>query len=134
MAAWLGVVHADHVRRGVDLGIAQLGHGKRSGLARLKRGDWLIYYSPSTSMTDGEPLRAFTAVGEVADDEIYQANEGDFQPFRRRIRYLTPTVDAPVASLPLDLTSVPNWGYQLRRGLIPLSDHDFAVIRGALTS
>ena len=134
MAAWLGVVHADHVRRAVELGIAQLGHGKRSGLARLSRGDWLIYYSPKTSMTDGVTLQSFTAIGEVADDEIYQADEGHFQPFRRRIRYLTPTTDAPVASMPLDLTSGPNWGYQLRLGLVPLSDHDFHVIRDALVT
>jgi hypothetical protein len=134
VSAWLGVVSADHVRRGVSLGIAQLGHGKRSGLARLHRGDWLIYYSPKTSMRDGEPLQQFTAIGEVVDDEIWQADEGDFQPFRRRIHYLGDTHPAPVASLHLDLTSQPNWGYQLRRGLIPLSERDLATIREAMTT
>ena len=133
MSGWLGVVSADHVRRGVSLGIAQLGHGKRSGLSRLRRGDWLIYYSPKTSMRDGEPLQQFTAIGEVVDDEIWQADEGDFQPFRRRIRYLSDARPAPVASLALELTSEPHWGYQLRRGLIPLSDRDLATIREAMT-
>ena len=134
MTAWLGVVSADHVRRGVSLGIAQLGHGKRSGIARLGRGDWLIYYSPKTSMRDGEPLQQFTAIGKVVDDEIWQADEGDFQPFRRRIHYLSDTHPVPVASLRLDLTSQPNWGYQLRRGLIPLSERDLATVREAMTT
>lgn len=134
MSAWLGVVSADHVRRGVSLGIAQLGHGKRSGLARLRRGDWLIYYSPKTSMRDGEPLKQFTAIGEVVDDEIWQADEGSFQPFRRHIRYLRDARPVAVADLDLDLTSQPNWGYQLRRGLIPLSERDLATVREAMTT
>jgi hypothetical protein len=134
MSAWLGVVSADHVQRAVSLGIAQLGHGKRSGLARLKRGDWLVYYSPKTSLHDGAPLKAFTAIGEVADNEIWQADEGDFQPFRRRIRYLSPAHPAGVVALALDLSSAPNWGYQLRRGLIPLSERDLATIREAMTT
>jgi hypothetical protein len=133
MSAWLGVVSADHVQRGISLGIAQVMHGKRSGLARLHSGDWLVYYSPKTSMHDGKPLKQFTAIGEVVDDEIWQADEGAFQPFRRRIRYLDDARPAPVASLTLDLTSTPNWGYQLRRGLIPLSDRDLATIREAMT-
>jgi hypothetical protein len=133
MSGWLGVVSADHVRRGVSLGIAQLGHGKRSGLSRLRRADWLIYYSPKTSMRDGEPLQQFTAIGEVVDDEIWQADEGDFQPFRRRIRYLSDARPVAVANLTLELTSEPHWGYQLRRGLIPLSDRDLATIREAMT-
>ncbi|MEJ1231140.1 MAG: EVE domain-containing protein [Galbitalea sp.] len=45
MSAWLGVVSRSHVERGVDLGIAQVMHGKRAGLARMKPGDWLVYYS-----------------------------------------------------------------------------------------
>jgi hypothetical protein len=131
---WLGVVCRDHVRRGAGLGIAQLGHGKRSGLARLSPGDWLVYYSPRTSLRGGDALQAFTAVGEVADDEIWQADEGAFQPWRRRVRYLADAVEAPVAGFRggLDLTSEPNWGYQLRRGLVELTPSDFARIRSAM--
>lgn len=134
MTAWLGVVSADHVARAVALGIAQLGHGKRAPLERLAPGDWLIYYSPKTSMTNGLPLQAFTAVGEVADADIWQADEGNFQPFRRRIRYLSPARAVPAAELPLDLTAAPHWGYQLRRGLLKLSDRDLNLIREAMTA
>lgn len=78
MKHWIGVVSKDHVKRGVQLGIAQIGHGKRPGLRRKKAGDWLIYYSPRESLTGGAPLQAFTAIGKVADDDIWQEDEGDF--------------------------------------------------------
>ncbi|GAA4600971.1 EVE domain-containing protein [Actinoplanes octamycinicus] len=126
------MVCRDHVQRGVRLGIAQLDHGKRSGLARLAPGDWLVYYSPRTSLRDGEPLQAFTALGEVPDGEIWQADEGDFHPWRRRIDYLPDVIETPVRSLRLDLTAQPGWGAQLRRGLVPLTDGDFTRIRTAM--
>ena len=125
MNAWLGVASAEHVRRGVSLGIAQIGHGKRAGLTRMTEGDILVYYSPTEHLGDWAKLQHFTALGTVADSEIWQAEEGGFKPFRRRIRYES------VRSLPLqevssllDLTADPHWGYQLRRGLVPLSPHD----------
>jgi hypothetical protein len=77
---WLGVASAEYVRRGVDLGIAQIGHGKREGLARMTAGDWLVYYSPVERLGDKTPLRSFTAGGRISDDEIWQANEGEFRP------------------------------------------------------
>ncbi len=133
MKHWLGVVSAAHVRRVVALGIAQIGHGKRGGLARMNAGDWLIYYSPREQLGTGPPLQAFTAIGQILDEEVWQADEGDFTPLRRRISYAE-AVDAPIHSLTgtLDLTSTPNWGNQLRRGLLELSRHDFAVIRAAM--
>lgn len=131
---WLGVVCRDHVLRGTGLGIAQLGHGKRTGLARLSPGDWLVYYSPRTSLRDGAPLQAFTAIGEVADEEIWQADEGAFQPWRRRVRYLTGAAETPIAEFggALELTSGSNWGHRLRRGLVELTPSDFARIRSAM--
>ena len=38
----------------------------------MRKGDTLIYYSPRQTRAGGEPVRAFTAVGVVADDEIVQ--------------------------------------------------------------
>ena len=136
MTAWLGVVSAEHVRRGISLGIAQIGHGKRGGLARMHTGDWLVYYSPHVRLGGNEQLRAFTAVGVITDEEIWQANEGDFRPFRRRVDYDLEARETPIAALmgELDLTAVPNWGYQLRRGLLPLSSRDFTTIHQAMVS
>lgn len=139
MTGWLGVVSAEHVQRGVSLGTAQIGHGKRAGLAPMSRGDILIYYSPvhydSPVHRLGEktPLRHVTALGVIADDEIWQAHEGDFRPFRRRVRYQAtrPVPVDDVKALPA-LTSTPNWGYRLRRGLIPLNPADVAVLRHAM--
>lgn len=133
-AYWLGVVHRDHVHRATSLGIAQLGHGKRPGLARLSAGDGLVYYSPRTSLNDGDPLHAFTAIGEVADDEIWQADEGAFTPWRRRVNYLPDTTDVQIHDLDgeLDLTGEPNWGHRLRRGLVELTPADFHRIRSAM--
>lgn len=134
MSAWLGVVSADHVRRGVELGIAQLGHGKRNMLTRMHADDWLVYYSPRISLEGDAPLKAFTAVGRLPDDDIWQGDDGDFHPFRRRVDYQPDAREIPIATLKdeLDLTSAPNWGYQLRRGLIALSVHDLDVIRRAM--
>jgi len=44
--------------------------------------------------------------------------------------------EIPIAMLAdeLELTSTPNWGYQLRRGLLELSEADFKVIRGAMST
>jgi len=133
---WLGVVSAEHVRRGVRLGIAQIGHGRRSGLDRMRPGDWLVYYSPRERLGDTAMLQEFTAVGQVADGEVWQADEGTFRPFRRRVDYVAEVSPVSVRSLDghLDLTGTSSWGAQLRRALIPLSEHDFAVIRDAMTS
>lgn len=133
MSGWLGVVSAAHVRRGVELGFAQLGHGRRSGLAKLKQGDTLVYYSPVETLGDRKPLQEFTALGVIEDDEVWQADEGDFHPFRRRVRYehcLPVSLDAVRPQL--HLTTAPNWGYQLRRGLIALDEHDVAALREAM--
>jgi hypothetical protein len=133
VSAWLGVVSAEHVRRAVSLGIAQIGHGKRGGLARMHAGDTLVYYSPMERLGDGEPLRQFTAIGILSDDEIWQADEGSFQPFRRRVDYAAAT-PVPLEEVKgrLQLTASPNWGYQLRRGLVPLVEEDVEVLRAAL--
>jgi hypothetical protein len=135
MKAWLGVVSREHVMIGVGLGIAQVNHGKRPPLTRLHAGDWFVYYSPRTSYPDGDPLQAFTALGRVADDEIWQATDGDFRPWRRRVDWQD-CLETPIKPLlgELELTSGPNWGYALRRGLLELSDSDFERIRAAMTA
>jgi len=134
-AGWLGVVSAEHVARGVSLGIAQVHHGKRAGLARMRAGDWLVYYSPHRRLSERSPVQAFTAIGRIADDEIWQADEGDFRPWRRRVDYRTDARWVPVTELRdvLDLTAAPNWGYQLRRGLIPLNEPDVQRLHLAMT-
>ncbi|THG30405.1 EVE domain-containing protein [Glaciibacter flavus] len=140
---WLGVVQREHVMRGVAQGIAQFNHGSKAAVGRLRESDGVVYYSPRTSYPDGEPLREFTAIGRVADGEVYQASEGPtmttsggepFRPWRRRIDWDLDAVAAPIRPLVgiLEFTATPNWGYALRRGLIELSRHDFDIIRAEM--
>jgi hypothetical protein len=133
---WLGVVSRDHVLRGVERGIAQIGHGKAAGLRRMSAGDGFVYYSPRSAYPEGAPVQAFTAIGRVADDEVWQADEGDFKPWRRRIDYEPDAHETPIADLKdrLALTATPNWGYALRRGLLELTPEDFALIHAAMTA
>lgn len=136
--AWLGVVSADHTRRAIDGGFIQLNHGKRYGVARLRKGDGFAIYSPTERYGEKTPLRAFTALGVVADDAPYQAEpmsmgaRGTIEPWRRRIEFL-PVRRAALRDLDLKLTRQANWGYQLRRGLVPLDPDDFAVLREVMS-
>jgi len=129
VTAWVAVASAEHVRRGVGLGTAQIGHGKRSGLARMQAGDTLVYYSPVEHLGDRTHLRQLTAIGTVADDVIWQAGEGDFKPFRRRVVYEdAQTVPLEDVKHRLQLTSASNWGYQLCRGLVQVDANDLAAL------
>ncbi|MFD7159863.1 EVE domain-containing protein [Kribbella sp. NPDC059898] len=135
--AWLGVVSADHTQRAVQGGFIQLNHGKRYGVARLRRGDGFAIYSPTEQYREKQPLRAFTALGVVADDAPYQAEpmsmgeRGTVQPWRRRIEFL-PVHRAMLRDVDLQLTRPANWGYQLRRGLVPLTVLDFEALRALM--
>jgi hypothetical protein len=128
---WLGVVHRSHALRGVEKGIARTNHGARFGMARMTRGDGFVFYSPKTVYPDGPALRAFTAIGRVADDEEWQGEEDGYLPWQRRIDYDASALETPIAPLidKLELTrGKANWGFQLLRGHLEISEHDFAVI------
>lgn len=138
---WLAVVHRDHVRRGVEQGIAQVNHGSRAGIQRMSPGDGLVYYSPKDAYPDGSPLRAFTAIGRIADGAPWQAapvamlTRGEVRPWRRRVEYVDGAAETPIAPLlpVLELTrETPNWGWLMRRGLLEMTPHDFAVIAGEM--
>jgi len=99
-------------------------------------GDGFVYYSPRDAYPNGAPVKAFTAIGRVTDDEVWQADEGEFKPWRRRIDYERGAIEVPIADLSdrLDLTAKPNWGYALRRGLVEITPKDFALIQAAMTT
>jgi hypothetical protein len=134
MKYWIGVVSKDHVLQGVEAGIAQIGHGKHTGLARMHQGDGFIYYSPKETIDGTVALQAFTAVGTIKDEEIWQEDQGEFKPWRRKVDYL-PATDAPIRPL-LSMLSFtrdkPNWGYSFRLGLIEITQDDYAIIAAAM--
>ena len=130
MKYWLGVVSKEHVTRGVNGGFAQVCHGKKRPLAKMKKDDWLVYYSPGFRMGKSD-LKAFTAIGKIADEDVFQFKMSpDFVPYRRRVDYLH-TQDASLEELKpiLELCEGSSWGYRLRRGLIEISKGDFDKIK-----
>jgi hypothetical protein len=134
---WIAVVSADHARRGRTGGFMQVCHGKGGPLRRLRAGDGIVYYSPAVSLRGDDRLQAFTGIGFVKDERIYQVEMGDgFRPYRRDVSY----VDASEASiLPLldrlELTcGKRNWGYRFRFGLVEITAGDFAMISAAMIS
>ncbi len=132
---WVGVVSRGHVRRGVEDGFAQLGHGKEAPLRRLSRGDWLIYHSPRADHPAGDRLQAFTAIGDAEDDEVFQVDMSPgFRLWRRRVRY-EPCREVPVAEVlnELELVSAGRrWGMVVRRGLVEIGRADFDRIAGKM--
>ncbi|HEV7848597.1 MAG TPA: EVE domain-containing protein [Mycetocola sp.] len=132
---WLAVASRDHVRTAVDLGVAQISHGTRPNLERMGDADGLVYYSPKTAYPDGDPLKQFTAIGRIAGTEIYQALSLDWRPWRRRVDWdetAEPALIRPLLGALEFTRNAPDWGYQLRAGLIELSRHDFEIIRDAM--
>ena len=132
---WINVVSRDHVQRGVVEGFTQANHGKPWALKKMQRGDWIIFYSPKTAFADGEPLQAFTAIGQVIDDEPYQAEMSpDFHPWRRDVDFKRCT-EAPIRPLIDELDFIENktsWGYKFRFGVIEIEEKDFLTIAEAM--
>ena len=133
---WIVVASADHAARGQALGIMQACHGKVGPLRRLRAGDRVACYSPTVAFGGSEKRQAFTAVGVVRDEHVYQVDMGDgFQPFRRAVDW-RPCVAASIHGLRerLELTrGKQNWGYAFRFGLIAVSEPDMDVIFEAMT-
>lgn len=131
---WIAVASAEHARRGRD-GFMQVNHGKKAPLQRIRAGDGVTYYSPTTTFRGKDRLQAFTLIGRVRDEELYQGiMGGDFTPWRRNVDY-APSHDAPIAPLldKLDFTrDNRNWGYQMRFGLFEISEADFRTIAEAM--
>ncbi|HXX02789.1 MAG TPA: EVE domain-containing protein [Xanthobacteraceae bacterium] len=132
---WLAIASAVHVRRGRGEGFMQVSHGKAAPLKRIKPGDGVVYYSPTVTLGGKDRLQAFTAIGAVKAGERYQADMGKgFKSYRRDVKWAK-AEEAPIRPLleKLELTAgKPNWGYQLRFGLVPISAKDFRLIAKAM--
>jgi EVE domain len=132
---WIAVASADHVARGVAMGIMQVGHGAGAPLKRVTPGSRVAYYSPTTSFRGRDRLQCFTALGVVAAGDMYQANDGgSFRPFRRNVRYIAVHA-APIAPLlddPRFVLSRPSWGSKLRFGLLRIDRASMDLIADAM--
>jgi len=132
---WIGVVSRDHVANAVAQGFVQLNHGKSQPLARMQPGDGFAFYSPRESYPDGAMLQAFTAIGRIADGDVYEATMPELGTiFRRGVAFLDATA-APIRPLVPQLTfihSKQHWGAAFRFGLVRVPREDFATIAAAM--
>ena len=132
---WIAVASAEHVRRGKREGFMQVSHGKAAPLKRIRPGDRVVYYSPTITLGGKDRLQAFTAIGTVKEGEPYVFDMGNgFTPYRRDVAWAKAD-ETPIHPLldRLEFTAgKPNWGYQMRFGLFPISAADFRLIDEAM--
>ena len=132
---WIGVASYEHVRRGVSGGFAQLNHGKSAPLRRMAAGDWLVYYSPREQREGDEPVQAFTAIGQLAGDEITEVAMSELFTAARRAVHWLPAHPAPIRPLLGSLSFIRNperWGMTFRFGHLEISEADFQRIAAAM--
>lgn len=135
MKYWINTVSRIHVMRGVEGGFTQANHGKPQALKRLKAGDWIVFYSPKKEFEGKEPLQAFTAIGEVADNELYQVEmTPGFVPWRRKVDFKK-CQEIQIYPLIDELSFIKNkskWGYMFRFGMFEIPEDDFKLITQAM--
>ncbi|RZL61995.1 MAG: EVE domain-containing protein [Pedobacter sp.] len=111
---WIIAASKDHVKAGIKDGIAQACHGKSAPLKRLRKGDFIIYYSGKQVLGNPDKCQAFTALGKVLDDEPYHHQVSvDFCPSRRKIEFIK---------------NKKSWGYPFRFGFFEINHQDFELI------
>lgn len=128
---WVIVASKDHVKKGIAEGIAQACHGKAFPLKRMRKNDFIIYYSSKQTLGKPEKCQEFTAIGKVMDNEVYEFQiSKDFCPSRRNIDFLE-CKDISILPLIVDLDFIQNktsWGYPFRFGFFEINQHDFDLI------
>jgi len=133
---WIVTVSKEHVLKGVEWGIMQICHGKKAPLKRIKKGDFVIFYSSKNSMEDKTPYQKFTAIAHTNDDIIYTYKMSEnFEPYRRKVTFLI-TKETEIRPLIDDLEFIQNkkrWGYPFRYGIVEISKNDFNLIVSKMT-
>lgn len=137
MACWMGVASAQHARGGRDGGFAQLGHGKHIAVKSLRKGDWIVYYSPREGLGEGVAVQAFTTIGRVTTESPYRAEQAmDFNPYRVDVDYLKNATPAPIKPLLDELRLTrdhgANWGIAVRGPKRRLDEEDIRRIADAM--
>jgi hypothetical protein len=132
---WIAVASAEHVRRGCEGGFMQVCHGKGGPLSRIRPGDGVVYYSPSTVFRVPDGLQSFTAIGRATEGPPYQHDMGGgLVPFRRDMSW-SEAREVPIRPL-LDQMAFTrgrsNWGHAFRFGVLRITAADFAVIRDTM--
>lgn len=128
---WVATISKEHTQRGVNGNFIQVCHGKQAPLKRMKQGDFLLVYSSKITMEGNEKCQAFTAIGRVCDDEVYQFEISEnFKPFRRNIEFFD-CEENSIIPLINELEFIPNkksWGFPFRNGFFEINEKDFNFI------
>ena len=127
---WINTISKNHVMVGKQEGFVQAGHGKEAAVKKLQLNDRMIFYSPKTSLQDGKPVQAFTAVAKIKDDNIYLLVNENFQPYRRNAEYEN-CQEVPIKPLIEQLEFITNkkhWGLKFSSSLFEINQHDFELI------
>lgn len=128
---WVIVASKDHVKRGLSGGFAQACHGKSAPLKRMRKGDFVVYYSGKQTMGSLDKCQEFTAIGQVINENTYAFQQtADFCPSRRDIAFFEHR-DISILPLISELDFIPNkrsWGYPFRFGFLEINQHDFDLI------
>ena len=139
MRYWINVISANHVKKGIEGGFTQYGHGKRTALERLSTGDIMIFYSPRETVTRNSPLvQRFTAHAMVKESPVYQVEVSDkFKPWRKDMDFTQESKFKAVDIRPLIgklnfIKDKKHWGMAFRRGLFEITESDYNVIAKAM--
>lgn len=127
---WINVIPKDRVLAAVSEGVMQ-SQDNEAHLNRMKKGDWVVFYSPRTDIEGTTKLQAFTAIGQIADNIIYLVeNAPTLKMFRRKVDYKK-VKEIPLIPLIQKLLFIVNkkhWGSVFKLSLIQIPDDDFNLI------
>ncbi len=126
----------EHAKRGITWWFIQSNHGKSTNIKKLHTGDGILIYSSkyvfTPENTEANKLQAFTALGYVRNEELFQGDMGwGFTPFRRHIDFVQEVNIIPILHLLEDLEfvkDVKKWRFPLMYGFLEISEHDFTII------
>ncbi len=127
---WICVLPKDRVLAGIEGNFIQ-SQQQEAPLSRMKKGDWIIFYSPRNTAEDTEKVQAFIALGQLIDEIVYQVDvTSEVKGFRRKIEY-TKCKEASVIPLIQHLSFIRNkkhWGFVFKLSLIQILEEDFMII------
>jgi len=128
MKYYIIVASKDHVSKGEKEGFAQAGHGKKHQLDKLKKNDWIIYYSSKETYDSTKSFQKFTAIGQIIDEAPFQIKvSAGFEPWRRATHFY-PAQDIDIRPLLADFTFIihkKRWGFHFMKGFLEISKADF---------
>ena len=133
---WIAVIPSSRVELAVAGGFAMFAHGRHAAVKRVNPGDWLAYYSPRTILNGGDEVRAFTAIGKIANREPYEMEMAPGRVgWRRDIAYEKKARQADVYPLLDEFSFIKDrthWGLAFHRSIFSVSRDDFALIATAM--